>query len=79
METRKLNDVTGEATPTALGYGARDSSGDRGDEVLRNNEYTLFRQYTLTGTHANRSAPHPTSSMANKCAHRVKAKFIAHN
>lgn len=38
VETRKLNDVTAEATPTALGYGARDSSGDRGDEVLRKNE-----------------------------------------
>lgn len=36
VETRKLNDVTVEATPTALGYGVRDSSGDRGDEVLRN-------------------------------------------
>lgn len=79
VETRKLNDVTVEATPTALGYGVRDSSGDRGDKVLRNNEYPLFRQQALTGTHANRSAPHPTSSMANKCARRVKAKFIAHN
>lgn len=44
METRKLNDVTAEATPTALGYGVRDSSGDRGEEVLRNSEYPLSGQ-----------------------------------
>lgn len=42
VETRKLNDVTVKATPTALGYGARDSSGDRGDEVLRKNENPLI-------------------------------------
>ena len=33
VETRKAQDVTVEATPTALGYGVRDSSGDRRDEV----------------------------------------------
>lgn len=33
VETRNAQDVTVEATPTALGYGVRDSSRDRRDEV----------------------------------------------